>query len=429
MNPRPLASSSSDSLLPAFLLSASAVWAGAGLLSGLVVHGGSAPRAAAASQALQPTDTAEIDLLRRQYGDLSRWVSTRGVGPDERRELDAFRRRLTAFLAAAPEDAVAQAMLVQTSIWLGDGDAVEREFSRLVTLRPGDDAVLATWARYWMGQNRFDRVVAVVEANRGESPAPRAVAQQAEAMIALHRFADAIAALDGIDPGATAPDVAAEVARLRAAAEASAAAWVIEQELRSAEAQRDDLPRVEFVVARGDADRGRIVVELFEDSAPNAVANFVDLVSKGFYDGTAFHRVIPAFMAQGGDPNSRPGASGVAGQGGPGHRIAGEATLEGARKHFAGSLGMAHDGNPDNAGSQFYLCFVPSPHLDGIHTVFGRVIDGEDVLFETRQNDTIAAATVLRKRDREYVPQTLPPIAPPPPSPSLPPGLTTQFGR
>jgi len=155
------------------------------------------------------------------------------------------------------------------------------------------------------------------------------------------------------------------------------------------------------------------VVELFEDDAPNTVANFISLVEKGFYDGTPFHRVIGGFMAQGGDPTG-------SGSGGPGHVIDCECELPTARKHFLGSLSMAHAGK-NTGGSQFFLTFRPTEHLDGKHTVFGRVIEGFEVLPKlTRtqgadgqplsgiQPDTIVKATVLRKRDHAYEPKTSP---------------------
>ena len=181
---------------------------------------------------------------------------------------------------------------------------------------------------------------------------------------------------------------------------------------RKADAAADDRPRVKVSTSAGD-----LVVELFEDEAPNTVANFVSLVEKGFYDGTPFHRVIGGFMAQGGDPKGT-------GAGGPGYAIACEVNKPGARKHFRGTLSMAHAGE-DTGGSQFFLTFRPTEHLDGKHTVFGRVIEGMEVLprimrttddqgrsVDGVQPDTITKATVLRKRNHPYVPQTLPAARP-----------------
>jgi len=124
-----------------------------------------------------------------------------------------------------------------------------------------------------------------------------------------------------------------------------------------------------------DTDAGTIELELFDGDAPGTVANFVKLAGEGFYDGLAFHRVIPGFMAQGGCPNSREGARGVAGTGDPGYTIACEIN---ANKHEAGSLSMAHAGK-NTGGSQFFLCHGAQPHLDGVHTVFGRTSNLEAV--------------------------------------------------
>jgi cyclophilin family peptidyl-prolyl cis-trans isomerase len=177
-----------------------------------------------------------------------------------------------------------------------------------------------------------------------------------------------------------------------------------EMALREAEAKADDLPRVKITTSKGD-----IVVELFENEAPNTVANFIELVEKGFYDGTPFHRVIGGFMAQGGDPTG-------SGRGGPGYAIECECDAPGARKHFLGTLSMAHAGK-NTGGSQFFLTFVPTEHLDGKHTVFGRVIEGFDVLPKLirtegappgSEQDKIVKVTVVRKRSHPYESKKLP---------------------
>ncbi len=178
--------------------------------------------------------------------------------------------------------------------------------------------------------------------------------------------------------------------------------WDEEQKIRAAEKKADDLPRVEFVTSKG-----RIVLELFENEAPNTVANFISLVEKGFYDGIAFHRVIPNFMTQGGDPNTLDDNPGNDGQGGPGYNIDCECYDPKFRKHFQGSLSMAHAGR-NTGGSQFFLTHLPTDHLDGKHTVFGRIIEGMEVKAAMEQVDVIKSAKVLRKRDHAYNPKTKP---------------------
>lgn len=181
--------------------------------------------------------------------------------------------------------------------------------------------------------------------------------------------------------------------------------WKQEQAIREKEAKANDLPQVVFKTNKGD-----IVLELFENEAPNTVANFVSLVEGKKYDGTLFHRVIPNFMAQGGDPNSLDENPNNDGQGGPGYKIACECYAANARKHFQGSLSMAHAGK-DSGGSQFFLTHLPTPHLNPSaeqqrgHTVFGRITKGMDVAAAIVKGDKIESAKVLRKRSHPYVPK------------------------
>lgn len=129
----------------------------------------------------------------------------------------------------------------------------------------------------------------------------------------------------------------------------------------------------------------KIVIELFEDAAPNTVANFEKLANDKFYDGVTFHRVIPGFVAQGGDPTGT-------GAGGPGYTIKCE-TEGNPHKHVQGSLSMAHAGK-DTGGSQFFLVHEPQPHLDGVHTVFGQVTEGMDTVLRIRQGDAMKSVRV-----------------------------------
>jgi len=193
--------------------------------------------------------------------------------------------------------------------------------------------------------------------------------------------------------------------------------WAKEKKIRDAEAKIDELyakatsdaekaelakqlnPRVLLKTSKGD-----IVIELFENEAPNSVLNFITLVEKGYYDGLKFHRVLPGFMAQGGDPKGT-------GSGGPGYTIPCECYRPDYRLHFRGTLSMAHAGR-DTGGSQFFLTFVPTPHLNGKHTAFGRVVSGFDVLAKLKRidpeistsaaADKIIEAKVLRKRPHAY---------------------------
>ena len=131
--------------------------------------------------------------------------------------------------------------------------------------------------------------------------------------------------------------------------------------------------------------RGDITVTLFDQVAPNTVANFVKLAKSGFYEGLAFHRVIANFMIQGGCPHSKEGATGHPGTGGPGYKIKCEINPE---KHLPGTLSMAHAG-PNTGGSQFFITHGPQPHLDGRYAVFGHVVSGMEAVDRLRRGDAI----------------------------------------
>ncbi len=138
-----------------------------------------------------------------------------------------------------------------------------------------------------------------------------------------------------------------------------------------------------------ETDSGMIELDLFENDAPNTVANFIKLVNEGFYDGLSFHRVIDGFMAQGGCPNSREGSQGMPGTGGPGYKIDCEINKN---KHVAGSLSMAHAGK-NTGGSQFFIVHESQPHLDGVHTVFGHT-KNMDVVLSLRNGSKINKVTI-----------------------------------
>lgn len=134
-----------------------------------------------------------------------------------------------------------------------------------------------------------------------------------------------------------------------------------------------------------DTSSGIIECALFANDAPQTVNNFVFLAREGFYDGTVFHRVISNFMIQGGDPTGT-------GRGGPGYQFADEFAGN-PNRHETGSLSMANAG-PGTNGSQFFITHAPQPHLDGHHTVFGKVIKGQDVVDSIKQGDTINKLTI-----------------------------------
>lgn len=138
--------------------------------------------------------------------------------------------------------------------------------------------------------------------------------------------------------------------------------------------------QAKILLANGE----EVVIDLFENDAPNTVANFEKLAKEGFYNGLSFHRVIPGFMAQGGCPTGT-------GTGGPGYKIDCEIN---PNKHERGTLAMAHAGR-NTGGSQFYICYQPQPHLDGQHTVFGKVSSGMEYIDEVKGQDKMEKVEIV----------------------------------
>ena len=145
-----------------------------------------------------------------------------------------------------------------------------------------------------------------------------------------------------------------------------------------------------------ETNRGTIVAELYDAEAPKTVENFEKLANSGFYDGVKFHRVIPDFVVQGGDPYSKGGehAKGPVGTGGPGWTIPDE-LVGNPHRHEVGALSMAHAG-PNTGGSQFFIVLNErnTRHLDGVHTVFGKVTEGLDVVGQLKGNDVMTSVRV-----------------------------------
>ena len=129
---------------------------------------------------------------------------------------------------------------------------------------------------------------------------------------------------------------------------------------------------------------GQITIEFYPEDAPKTVENFVTLAKKGFYDGLSFHRVVPGFVAQGGDPKGD-------GTGGPGYTVKAEFNK---RRHVRGTLAMARSQHPDSAGCQFYITYGPQPHLDGSYTVFGQVVSGMEHVDAIQQGDRMRTVKI-----------------------------------
>ena len=148
-----------------------------------------------------------------------------------------------------------------------------------------------------------------------------------------------------------------------------------------------DYKGIKEIEATIETHEGNILISLDFKSAPNTVANFIELARSGFYNGLIFHRVLPGFMIQGGDPKGN-------GQGGPDYSIDDEISK---LTHDEGVISMANRG-PNTNGSQFFITQTPQHHLDGKHTVFGRVLKGQDVVCRIEQNDPIINITIVEKK-------------------------------
>ena len=148
------------------------------------------------------------------------------------------------------------------------------------------------------------------------------------------------------------------------------------QEVRSRKFSPEEVKKMSEQRAIIHTNLGDITIRFFPEVAPNHVNNFIELAKKGFYNGTTFHRVIPGFVIQGGDPNSKDPDRSKHGMGGPGYQLKAEFNK---KPHRRGTLSMARSANPDSAGSQFFICVADVPSLDGQYTVFGEVTKGIEV--------------------------------------------------
>jgi len=339
------------------------------------------------------TATGAKQSFAKAQQELKRLIGELAALQAEYQQPGANKQQIEARFNAARDEARAAAASLETSAMA------------LVRAEPDNEAAIQVVRDVIQGAMASDdpqRVLAVAETLRdggaADAPILLAGATAAMTMSKLEEATEFVkaAAAAGVNPG--------KIESLEQAIASERPKVEAEMAKRAAEAEADDLPRVKI-----ETTKGEIVVELFENEAANTVANFISLVEQHFYDGTPFHRVIPQFMAQGGDPTGT-------GTGGPGYAIACECETPAARKHFLGSLSMAHAGK-NTGGSQFFLTFRPTEHLDGRHTVFGRVIEGFSVLPKLQRTegeqaggepDKILKAEVLRKRDHDYVPDKLP---------------------
>lgn len=381
-----------------------------------------------------PADTAFAALsteLRNAYKSIN---NKGGIEASDKPVLTSLLERVDAFSRQFPNDNRGLAASLLINEWLGERAKVETLYQELVKKSPENDQLAIAYAKRLRGENRYAEAIDVLKAHTFQSKdLVEAMKLLSECLFDDNQFADALAVLNNIPEDAL---TASAVLKPQIEADKQTRQqyvdlWAKEVAVRDAEQTANDLPMVIFSTAKGP-----IVIELFENEAPNTVANFIKLAEQGFYNGTKFHRVIANFMAQGGDPNSKPDASAgaVAGIGGPGYTIPDEYIGPNVRYHFAGSLSMANTGAPNSGGSQFFITHQPTPPLNGKHTVFGRVVDGLPVARSLQIDDELKTVVVTRKREHPYEPQTiaegqtLPPTTAPLGSPENPLELKIPIG-
>ena len=295
--------------------------------------------------------------------------------------------------ADEPNDAVLLAYL-----GVGDGRrrdaplaALEAELHDLIEKYPDYFALREVLVRVLTGRNRLKEALEVTDRMERDFPAVTKsvthVLLRSQLLRDLGRFDEAVAELER-DPRMV--ELFPELTGIRIGLTRLQRAWELEQRMQAEDATRDDLPRVRLITSKGP-----ILIELFEEDAPNAVANFISLVESGFYSGTRFHWVERAAQAIGGDPKGD-------GSGDPGYLIESD---PGRRAHLPFSISFVDKrGEFRTEGGAFSLHIAPAPAFDGRTTVFGRVIEGQETVLLLEYDDSIKSASVVRKRDHAYAP-------------------------
>jgi len=273
---------------------------------------------------------------------------------------------------------------------------IEARLREQVAAYPNYVSLRANLMRALIGRNQPAQALEVLNSMRADFASLARDERQALGELQLMRdngrYADALAWLIKHEPLLR---NTAAFAREKTQLTALSEAWTVEQQYRQEEAQRDDLPRV-----RIETSQGAFVLELFEDDAPNTVANYLELVGRGFYNGTRFHWSVATASLFGGDPNSRDDDEFNDGFGGPGYLIEPE---QSKRSNFPFTVAMVPQRRTEwTMGSNFCINISPASDRDGRTIVFGRVIEGVEVVRKLGYYDTLKTATVLRKRDHAY---------------------------
>ena len=350
--------------------------------------------------------------IRENYDQLKRYMAAkRRIGADEKASLVALQERIDAYRETNPEDPRPLAMDIQISTWLGDDARIDMDYEQLAKVSDLDRIQVA-WAKHRLGLNGYGSIPGILGANEIDLAAePEAGILLARSYMARNQFQEAIDAINSIpEEGLKKPSIRVQANRIRSQAERWLVLWQDELILRETEDAAGTSPVMQLITSRGP-----VTVMLYETQAPNTVANFIELAERNFFDGTRFHRVEPNFVVQGGDPNSRPDSTIDPGSGGRGQWIPDESTRPDKRFHFAGSLAMAKSPDqqkpgstiPNSASSQFYVVLEPAENLNEEYTVFGRVIDGIEIVEAIRKNDDLFKVATISRPEGDYKAETL----------------------
>ena len=340
-----------------------------------------------------------------------------GVTLEKAREL--LLKPLDAAIAARPDLALLWVFRGNLLRQLGDASGASAAYAAALAVAPFDrealwaldEGQIAAWTELpGTRPSDYEASFAQVAAERAKARPGSPASDTIEGLLRYWHgdFARATELLDPVVAGYPVSDGFAEIAK---AAHRYGDSWSVELGFRKQEAARE-LPRVRIVTSKGP-----VVVELFEDQAANTVANFLWIAKTGFYDGTVFHRVVPFFMAQAGDPFSKAPGDDRVGNGGPGYAIPTEPSRATKRLPFRGVIALANNGK-DTEGSQFFLTTGTAAHVEDGFSVFGRILEGQEAVDRLVRGDKVEKVEILRTRDHAYRPVTVAGTPAPAPVPS-----------
>jgi len=353
-----------------------------------------------------------FDPILKEFAALASDFEATGVLRSDAR-IKPLREKVTRFndQRVATEPSIATE--IQLLYWSSDfTPARDRAFARLEALPELSPGLRVAWADFLVTRHRYDEAMEVLDRKPIDANAfPQAIILRAKCLATDSRYDEAEAALAELASVARlTPEMLDDAHRVRHdLIDDFREAWLKERSIREAEAAAGDLPRVEITTSRG-----AFVVELYENQAPNTVANFLSLIEQGFYNSMKFHAVVPGMWVQSGDPSQRT-AAGVISAAALDYTIKDELPEGTYRPHFAGVISMQSSA-PDSAASEFVITLRPQSARDGRNTAFGRVIEGMRLVRLLTTDDSILDARVLRKRDHAYSFDKIPltPAAPPP---------------